>query len=567
MTAEKNLDRKELPMNPIRVCDAIAKIGYTPAAALMDIADNSVTAGANSIFIRLEYDGNYAKKGNVTSYQLFDNGSGMNEKDIANAFTLGSDDNYSTNSLSKFGMGLKSAGFSLGGKITVFSRKDGEDTAWILDRSTVEESGKYIITRVTDIPPLKDAFDITLGYPEHGALIEVTNTARNNNESAKKTVEKLTEELGIVYYKSLESSETDIKISSTGKPTISILPVDILYRKNAATQYNPDEYDFKEPCITYDAEIPVSEKEDCPKIRLEIALFPQDGMKKHPDFTEEQRKRIETFKIGRKHKGFFIYRNNRLIRWGDNLDGIVARDKYGFRARISLQTIHDDYLHVDVSKQHLNLPEDILDKIERACQQSLRWHDEIHNKCKELLRPDEGVKFNERNSDLTEEEIEEGLDGTNTQEIASRTKKTLEQSKEREAEEGQVSEDPLTPKTEPLAFENQAPKFEKIRYSASVKAGILWETSLDPTDGTFVRINRNHSFYETILLHLAEDSAERQGIEALLWCLATGENRAKNHFTDVEYVVIQKLIQKFKQTTSINLENWCAENQDLFKNA
>ncbi len=34
-----------IDMDAGRVCDAIARIGYSPASALMDLIDNSVTAG------------------------------------------------------------------------------------------------------------------------------------------------------------------------------------------------------------------------------------------------------------------------------------------------------------------------------------------------------------------------------------------------------------------------------------------------------------------------------------------------------------------------------------------
>lgn len=565
MTTEQPLNnRKRLPMNAVRVCDAIAKIGYTPAAALMDLTDNSVTAGATQVHLSLHYEDNYARKGNVSTYQIFDNGCGMDEAGIENALTLGSEADYSANSLSKFGMGLKSAGFSLGGKITVFSKKDGTETAWTLDRKVVEEEGAYVIEKVEAFEELKSAFEETLGETDSGTLISITDTGHNNNESAKKTIEKLTTEVGIVYYMFLNSERSSIKISSTGKPTISITPIDILHKDDAAIGYDPDTYDCKQPCISYDEEIPVGDGEDCPKVRLEISLFPQSSLKNYAEFTREERDQIAKYKVGGKHKGFFIYRNDRLIRWGDNLDGIVSRDKYGFRARLSLKTIHDDYLHVDVSKQHLNIPEDVLSRIERACQQSLRWHDEIFGKCNELLRPNEGERFNERNSDLAEEDVDDGPE-IEQEQSEERTQRLLRETRAAVDEEDTTADTiPGDDTSQPL--ENEAPQFDKVRYSERVRSGILWDTLLDPTDGTFIRINKNHHFYETVLLKLEEDSPERQSIEALLWCLGVGENKAKSNLR-LEYEDIEKVISKIKRSASFNLENWSSENQDVFTDA
>ena len=374
MTENIDTEEKELPINALRVCEAIAKIGYTPSAALMDLADNSFTASATQIHISLSTVGNYAKKGNVIEYGIMDNGSGMDEVGIENALRLGSDDDYQQDSLSKFGMGLKSAGFSLGAKIVVFSRKDGNATAWELDRDEIERRQAYIIKRALNIDELSEQFNTAFDNETSGTFIQVTKTECNNNESAKKSIEKLTSQLGIVYYEFLKENDRSIEVAATGKPNITISPIDILHKEDATISYNSDQYEGKKPCISYDHELAIGDSEDCPKLRLEISLFPQDGMKSYAAFSEGERKKIASYKVNRKHKGFFIYRNGRLIRWGDNLDGIVSRDRIGFRARLSLNTSHDNYLHVDVSKQHLNISEDILAKVQRACEQSLRWH-------------------------------------------------------------------------------------------------------------------------------------------------------------------------------------------------
>jgi len=49
-------EKISVPMDAGRICDAIAKIGYNPAAAIMDIVDNSITANADVVSIEIEID-------------------------------------------------------------------------------------------------------------------------------------------------------------------------------------------------------------------------------------------------------------------------------------------------------------------------------------------------------------------------------------------------------------------------------------------------------------------------------------------------------------------------------
>ena len=137
----------QLPINADRICEAISKIGYNPCSAILDIVDNSVVAKANEIIVFL-----FIKEGstinntlNIEKIQIVDSGIGMTDSEIDNALQLGSNSNYDKNSLSKYGLGLKSAGFSLGNRIEVVSKilghkniKTTEIYAKIVEKSKYE---------------------------------------------------------------------------------------------------------------------------------------------------------------------------------------------------------------------------------------------------------------------------------------------------------------------------------------------------------------------------------------------------------------------------------------------
>ena len=66
------VDSIPVKMDARRVCDAIARIGYSPSSALMDIIDNSVTAGATSVVVEIatDPDKNFGDRSNVLSYRI-----------------------------------------------------------------------------------------------------------------------------------------------------------------------------------------------------------------------------------------------------------------------------------------------------------------------------------------------------------------------------------------------------------------------------------------------------------------------------------------------------------------
>src|SRR5437763_321461 len=88
-----------VPMDAARVCKAIAKIGYSPSAALMDIIDNSITAKATRVNVEIDVDLNgnrtFASKNNVVAYRVIDSGDGMDDEQILNALKFYRQQHYS----------------------------------------------------------------------------------------------------------------------------------------------------------------------------------------------------------------------------------------------------------------------------------------------------------------------------------------------------------------------------------------------------------------------------------------------------------------------------------------
>ena len=154
---------REGSWDPGRVFQALGRIGYDPVSAILDLVDNSVSASASSIVIKVNTESEERTEGQrgrpravLKSLVIVDNGCGMDEKGLDNALTLGSSAQlYPAKTLSKFGMGLKSAASSLGKQLEVISRSENdlnEVRKVVLDQDLIAEKGKYVynLTDPTD---------------------------------------------------------------------------------------------------------------------------------------------------------------------------------------------------------------------------------------------------------------------------------------------------------------------------------------------------------------------------------------------------------------------------------
>jgi len=99
--------------------EALRGLGYSTSAALADVIDNGVSAGASEIHVTFTWDGEKSR------ISILDNGGGMDDAELEAAMTLGAKsplDERAASDLGRFGMGLKTASFSQCRCLTVASR-------------------------------------------------------------------------------------------------------------------------------------------------------------------------------------------------------------------------------------------------------------------------------------------------------------------------------------------------------------------------------------------------------------------------------------------------------------
>jgi hypothetical protein len=548
-----------LPINADRICEAISKIGYNPSSAILDIVDNSFMADATNIIIQL-----FIKEGmtlnksqNVEKIQIIDDGNGMNENGIKTALQLGSDVEYSNNSLSKYGLGLKSAGFSLGRKIEVISKYgDNISERYFLDRDVIKSTG--IFGYLIDAP--NDEQIEFLQNVQSGTVISISNLSYTSKVSAARISDTISKKGGVLYCEYLKKENVTFKIqiirhSSGGfivEKEKSIFPKDILFWDEAYANFDKENYDGRKPCQVLDDSFENPLNPSGSKIKIKATIFPMDKMKNFAGFTDDERKRIAEYEIGQTNSGFFFYRNGRLIKWGENL---FDNRLFGFRAIISFNSEHDELFDVDVSKQHLTVSEEIFDLLVTITRIPRAQSKEAFEICNQILKTaakkgNEGAEFNVNNSTLEEEEDEsDNIDAT----VLNKRKEFLD-----------ITSENLAPELPKYENEEEQESFRRIRYWE--KGRNLWVAGSDRLEGTYVLIDKLHSFYDLVLNDLDPDSPYRQAIEALLHSLAVGQIQTIKKFTTVDEKVLIDLFDKFIRSSSHQLDNWVGNNRDLFEN-
>lgn len=568
----------QVGFDPVRVCEAIARIGYEPHSAIMDLVDNSVAAGATSILVSLYLiqGKNLRSRNSVRKYQLVDNGSGMDEAGILRAFTLGSDSNYPPKSLSKYGMGLKSAGLSLGSRISIISKKDGSITArYTFDTRIIRDHGLSVSKHPLSEEEIAEFSQILAGAS--GTIVEIEGCEDINHSSPNSTVTKLRSRLGVVYYSFLVSSKSRLQLATRVCPfgvdetPEQISPRDMLFTQEASrnTGWTPDGYDYISPYLVLDQDwnsMTGMHGTQMPPIRIQAVAFPQANMAlERSPLSPEDKAKIKSYEVSRENKGFFIYRNGRLIRWGDDLEGMIGKDDINIRIRLELQDEHDDVLHVDVSKQRLEIDDEIRGDLDGIIKKAIKTAKEIREACQSRLKAvnteEAGRGFTISARNIAEDDPLEASKGEPAPETTKRKRvkadegaQVIKRLKEEETETGESEiTTPLSPPEE----------FKKVRYSEEIPHGQVWKPFYDAIEGVFVCISRKHPFYEEFITRFGESTIERLMIEALIFSVGLAESNVVDNETKIDQEALDRVFRRFHKNIDTWLADWSLENTNI----
>lgn len=132
------LNARQAPPRAGAMLEALRGLGYSPGAALADIIDNSLAAGAETVSLTFRW------AGGASTVTVLDDGTGMSPKGLDRAMRLGERsplEDREAGDLGRFGLGLKTASFSQARRLTVASVQAGVLSCLRWDLDVLADSG------------------------------------------------------------------------------------------------------------------------------------------------------------------------------------------------------------------------------------------------------------------------------------------------------------------------------------------------------------------------------------------------------------------------------------------
>ena len=157
---------QELPPVAPSLMHSLRALGYTTAAALSDLIDNSIAAEAHVISINF-------RPVAEPFLTIVDDGFGMSEPELVDAMRFGSRDPReirASTDLGRFGLGLKTASLSQCKRLTVVTLRDGVFSAARWDIEECDRRQSWWLER-PDVKSVNPGIIETLSQQGHGTAV------------------------------------------------------------------------------------------------------------------------------------------------------------------------------------------------------------------------------------------------------------------------------------------------------------------------------------------------------------------------------------------------------------
>lgn len=346
----------ELPPDPSRLVKILASVGHTMPSAVADLVDNSISANATNIAITFgRPDGGHGRWMSIS-----DNGDGMDGATLAEAMRIGSGSEYESNSLGKYGYGLKGASWSQAKVFTVVTKQE-------------EGGAQHLTWDVDDMQgwlaksnPLEPWEQNATKLGSHGTVVlwedmrppESMPTMRGLDPYSAEVM-VLERHLALVFHRFIEGK-------AKGRKTVTIT-----INGNRVEPNNP----FGHPLASrYDAKtIRIPTEIEDGFVQVQAFLLPTEAeISEHhkPEGPEAVRQALDRIGLHGKRndtQGLFIYRHDRLIKWGGWHQMWETNDEKTKLARVAVDfdRVLDEPFKINISKQLVQLPQQLQAEIKK----------------------------------------------------------------------------------------------------------------------------------------------------------------------------------------------------------
>lgn len=334
----------EVIPDPVSLIESMRAFGYSVPAAIADLLDNSISAGADCIEVKYDASDN-------PFVGILDNGRGMAPHELTNAMRHGSQnpsDRRDPEDLGRFGLGLKTASLSQCRKLTVISKKDDVISARRWDLDEVQDAGKWIVVvpdeNELEAMPLFQTFKML----KSGTLViwqdldRLTAGASCLQDEMTIKLAPLFEHLALVFhrYTQKEGEHKAIRITVNGLQVPS---------RDPFLKANPFRQPLEGQVIRHEKGIVLVS----PYILPPVSHLTTDEI----DLAGGREGLRGT-------QGFYVYRNRRLVIWGTWFRLVPKNEFYKLtRVQVDIPNSFDELWALDIKKSMAFPPEAIRSRL------------------------------------------------------------------------------------------------------------------------------------------------------------------------------------------------------------
>ncbi len=335
----------ELPPSAASLSASLRDIGYSLEAAVADLVDNSIAAGGLHVGIRCDLTLD------PPTLVVHDDGCGMTPEDLVFALRHGGKGPRAARAatdLGRFGLGLKTASFSQCKRLTVVSSQAGCRCAAMWDLDVVEAEDRWVIA-ILDEQEIAEIPHIDL-LPPTGTLVVWQKLDRlfegeldtHLHELVNEKLEVLRWHLSLVFHRFLSGDANRPKLSISVN-NLALEPFDPFCTKHRSTQKLPLEY------------VDLGEH----RVRIQAYVLPHHARLTNRDY-ELYRTRSDFIS----HQGAYIYRNCRLMAWGDWFRLVPKGEATKLaRVQIDFSSAQDEEWTIDIKKSRARPPREVRDRV------------------------------------------------------------------------------------------------------------------------------------------------------------------------------------------------------------
>lgn len=504
-----------------KTLNSLRNLTYTNEAALADIVDNSLDAGA--CVINLNIDPN--KSHSIT---IWDDGCGMDKATLVEAVRIGSNTQKGEEDLGKFGMGLVTASLSMGRKISVVSKgADGMVNKIVLDLDTISDNW--------EIPEVEQLTQEEEAAADLWDLLEGTGTFV--------TIEKLDNISPSIL------SDTDKHFRRVFRNFLTTKTISV--NGTALDFIDPLEREYPDTSVFVDKDIDV----DGHKVHVTAVQIRSDSSKANKDNSD----RARCLPFSESNQGFFFVRNQREIEGCKALAPKYSKGKDGglykkhpetntFRCEVSFPSSLDNLFKVSFDKLHVNPVQSVIDKL-----------NEVTKECRAF------IKSSTRRAKAVSKD--DRLDHTDAEIVVRNKKNLLMASKNfsKERRDRLNTAKPVTPPKPKPDDPNQDPLQKKTRTPKKVQQTrrampVEFREALHGVDNNLfdcwaegtkiiVEWNVQHPFYASVMASNKDNKNITTPIDLLIYAIA----QARLSLDEDEDATLYNSFSNFMRMLSANL--------------